>query len=403
VSSADVVIVGAGTIGGWAAVMAREDGAGRVVVLDAGLAGRGASQRAAGMVRTQGGTPTAVDLGRFSVEFYRDQHRRYGIDSDFRELGYLILAITDEEVRAARERVAMQRDRGVDARWVSPSEAATLMPLLDRERVLGATYCAQDGAIDPQRNVAAYLVAMRAKGAELYERTPVTGLRVQGGRVTGVQTAHAAIATDRVILAGGVGQPALTGMVGRPVPVGGARHHVFVTSPSRSLAQRPMAMGFDVAAGIYWRREEEGLLFGVSDPEELPGEARAIDPEAQHRARGRLGELLPASRGLGLRKAWAATIDYTPDHLPILGPARGHDGEPIEGLTIASAGGHGMMWGPGVARVAVDLALHGATVVTDVSFLGADRFDADGRSRLPADPIALPFPDAVGTQPRSRT
>jgi sarcosine oxidase, subunit beta len=161
------------------------------------------------------------------------------------------------------------------------------------------------------------------------------------------------------------------------------------------VSQRPMAMGFDVAAGVYWREEEEGLLFGMSDPDESPGEARSIDPAAQHRARGRLGELVPASRGLGLRKAWAATIDYTPDHLPILGPALGHTGEPIEGLTLASAAGHGMMWGPGVARVAVDLALHGATLVTDVSFLGADRFDADGRSRLAADPIALPFPDAV--------
>jgi sarcosine oxidase, subunit beta len=394
-SSADLVIVGAGTVGGWAAVMAREDGAGRVVVLDAGLAGQGASTRAAGMVRTQGGTPTAVDLGRFSAEFYRDQHRRYGIDSDFRQLGYLIFANTDEEVQAGRERVAMQRDHGIDARWVSPSEAARLMPLLDRHRILGATYCAEDGAIDPPRNVAAYLVAMRAKGAELYERCSVTGLRVQGGRVTGVQTAGSVIATDRVILAGGVGQPALTAMVGRPVPVGGARHHVFVTSPARAVSQRPMAMGFDVAAGVYWREEEDGLLFGMSDPDESPGEARSIDPAAQHRARGRLGELVPASRGLGLRKAWAATIDYTPDHLPILGPALGHEGEPIEGLTLASAAGHGMMWGPGVARVAVDLSLHGATLVTDVSFLGADRFDADGRSRLAADPIALPFPDAV--------
>jgi sarcosine oxidase subunit beta len=57
-----------------------------------------------------------------------------------------------------------------------------------------------------------------------------------------------------------------------------------------------------------------------------------------------------------------------------------------------------MMWGPGVARVAVDLALHGATLVTDVSFLGADRFDADGRSRLAADPIALPFPESVASE-----
>jgi sarcosine oxidase, subunit beta len=394
-SSAELVIVGAGAIGGWAAVMAREDGAGRVVAVDAGVAGHGASTRAAGMVRTQGGTPTAVDLGRFSVEFYREQRRHYGIDSDFRELGYLILAVTEDEVRAAHERVAMQRERGLAARWVSPSEAAELLELLDPDQILGATYCPQDGAIDPSRNVAAYLVAMRARGAELVERAQVTGLRIQGGRVTGVQIGDRVIATERVILAGGVGQRALVGLVGPPLPVGGARHHVFLTSPARVLAGRPMAMGFDVAAGLYWRQEEDGLLFGISDPDEAPGEARSIDPRAQRRARKRLGELVPASRGLGLRKAWAATIDYTPDHLPILGPGLRADGEPIEGLTIASAGGHGMMWGPGVARVAVDLSLHGATVVTDVSFLGADRFDAAGRSRLPADPIALPFPDAV--------
>jgi glycine/D-amino acid oxidase-like deaminating enzyme len=394
-SSAELVIVGAGTIGGWAAVMAREDGAGRVVAVDAGIAGAGASTRAAGMVRMQGGTPTAVDLGRFSVEFYREQRRRYGIDSAFRELGYLIFAVTEDDVRAAHERLAMQREHGLAARWVSPAEAVELLPLLDPTQILGATYCAEDGAIDPSRNVAAYLVAMRARGAELLERTPVTGLRIQGGRVTGVKVGDRVIATERVILAGGVGQRALAGLAGGPVPVGGARHHVFVTSPARVLGPRPMAMGFDVGAGLYWRQEEGGLLFGISDPEEVPGEARCIDPEAERRARRRLGELVPASRGLQLRKAWAATIDYTPDHLPVLGPGLGPGGEPIEGLTIASAGGHGMMWGPGVARVAVDLALHRATLVTDASLLGADRFDADGRSRLAADPIALPFPDAV--------
>ena len=51
-----------------------------------------------------------------------------------------------------------------------------------------------------------------------------------------------------------------------------------------------------------------------------------------------------------------------------------------------------MMWGPAVARVAADLAVHGRTELIDVTELGLERFDADGRSRLAADPIALPFP-----------
>jgi hypothetical protein len=43
----------------------------------------------------------------------------------------------------------------------------------------------------------------------------------------------------------------------------------------------------------------------------------------------------------------------------------------------------------------VDLALHGATAVTDVWSLGLGRLDATGRSSLPANPIALPFPAAI--------
>jgi sarcosine oxidase, subunit beta len=52
-----------------------------------------------------------------------------------------------------------------------------------------------------------------------------------------------------------------------------------------------------------------------------------------------------------------------------------------------------MMWGPGVSRAAADLALTGHTDLVDAGQLGLDRFDADGRSRLDPDPIALPFPE----------
>jgi sarcosine oxidase subunit beta len=50
------------------------------------------------------------------------------------------------------------------------------------------------------------------------------------------------------------------------------------------------------------------------------------------------------------------------------------------------------MWGPGVARVAADLAVHGATSIIDVTDLGLDRFDEHGRSRLAPDAVALPYP-----------
>jgi sarcosine oxidase subunit beta len=185
-------------------------------------------------------------------------------------------------------------------------------------------------------------------------------------------------------------------LCGLRIPSGAARHTVAVLEPHEAFAIERQPMVFDIGAGLYWRLEEGGLLFGWSDPDEQPGEARAIDLAAYERYRARLAEFVPITRDLGLRKIWAATIDYTPDHLPILGPAMRHDGSLIDGAWVAAAAGHGMMWGPGAARVAADLALRGRTELIDVTDLGLDRFDAQGRSRLDPDPIALPYPRVAG-------
>lgn len=388
-SDADLVVVGAGTIGGWASFFAASElGASRVVVLEAGLAGQGATSRAAGMVRAQGGSEHAVRLGMWSIDFYS---RRQSFDSGFRRLGYLLVARDEGQVAEAHERIEMQQRVGLEVRWASAEEAASLCPGLCADSILGASFAPGDGAIDPPRNVRAYSLAMQAAGVELHERKACSELVVEGGRVVGVKAGGESISCSRVLLTGGPSLRASGRSLGLTIPVGGARHQVAVTSPNPELG-RELPMGFDVGLGLYWREEEGGLLFGMSDPNERPGEAREVNWEYMERMQGELAVLLPASRGLGLRKAWAATIDYTPDHLPILGPALDADRSPIAGTTVAAAGGHGMMWGPAVARAAAELALTGATDVVDVSDLGLDRFDEHGHSRLAPDAIALPFP-----------
>src|SRR5688572_20883258 len=158
---ADVVVVGGGTIGGWASWFARRNGAKRVVVLERDVVGQGASSRAAGVVRAQGGTPATVALGRWSIDFYTRQRELLGTDSGFRELGYLLLAVTSKDEREGRERVAMQRAAGLDARWLGAEEAAELNPTLARQGHRGASYVATDGHIDPPRNVRAYSLAIQ--------------------------------------------------------------------------------------------------------------------------------------------------------------------------------------------------------------------------------------------------
>jgi sarcosine oxidase subunit beta len=383
--TADAVVVGGGTVGAWCAYFLRKAGLGAVVLIEKGLLGQGSSSRAAGVVRVQGGTPEAVRLGQWSRAFYLGQRDEIGTDSGFVQQGYLLPAFSEPEVAAAHARIEMQRSLGLPARWLASGDVDAINPTLAPGATLGASYCDEDGYITPPRNVAAYTSALVASGVTVAEGTRFTGLD-GGGRT--VRTSRGAIEAGRVILAGGPQLAAVGALAGITIPAGGVRHHVAVTEEHPAFADTPMV--FDVPSGLYWRPEEGGLLFGMSDPDEPPGENRLVDFGYLAQMRSKLAALVPLAGGLGIRRAWAATIDFTPDHLPIIGPAPGYPA-----VFVASAGGAGMMWGPAVGRAAADLALTGTTNVVDTTDLGLDRFDASGRSRLAADPIALPFPEKL--------
>ena len=362
--------------------------------------GGGASSRAAGMVRAQGGTPDTVRLGAWSIDWYRGQDARYGTDSGFQGRGYVILAVTAADERAAHERIAMQRATGLDARWVDADEVRALIPAMGATGFRGGSYVATDGWVDPPRNVRAYSLAMQQRGVEVRERTAFVGSAHPCRRsrtARGHRGAHhrGTIATSRVLLTGGPAMQAVATAAGARAWVGYARHQVVVTEASPDLHADTTAMAFDIGAGIYWRPEEGGLLWGMSNPDEEPGPGRSIDWPYLRRMERRLHRLVPVTRTLGIKKAWAATIEYTPDHFPLTGPLVLRDGTEVAGASIASACGHGMMWGPAVSRIAVDLALGGTTgVVEAAEAFRMDRFDEHG---IPpsVDPVALPFPVQV--------
>jgi sarcosine oxidase, subunit beta len=386
IETAEAVVVGGGTVGAWCAYFLRRAGLARVVLIEKGILGQGASSRAAGVVRMQGGTPEAVRLGQWSRRFYLGQRDEIGTDSGFTEQGYLLPCFTAAEVAAAHERLAMQSALGVPVRWLDPGEVDAANPTLAPGQTLGGTFCAQDGFITPPRNVTAYTVALIRSGVEIRERVAFGGLIAEGT----VETSQGQISAGLVVLTGGPKLAAVGALAGLRIPAGGARHQVAVTERHPDLDPARVPMVFDLAAGLYWRPEEGGLLFGMSNPDEPPGENREVDEGYLAKMRARLAALVPVTARLGLRRVWAATIDYTPDHLPIIGLAPG-----LDRVTVASAGGAGMMWGPGVARAAADVALTGSSDVLDVSPLGLDRFDEAGHSRLATDPIALPFPERI--------
>ncbi len=401
-TSADVVVVGGGTVGAWTAVLLAERGIRNVVLLEALTLGDGASSRAAGMVRAQGGTEAPIVLGMRTQEFYAASGDRFPLDCGFVAQGYLMPCFSEAEVAQAHDRIALQQSLGLEVEWWSGSDIDDRNTGIAPGATLGASYAPGDGYIDAPRNVLAYTAALTAHGVDVRERCKFTGLRTSGGRVVGVDTSAGPIDTEHVVLTGGPKLGKVGETAGGRIPAGGARHQVVVTAPVTAFDVHEVPMVFDLMSGIYWRPGEAGgLLWGMSNPDEAPGVAADFDEVYYQKARDRIEELLPGLKGLGLRRTWAATIDYTPDHLPILGPLLTDDG-PVDGTVVASPAGHGMMWGPAVAEVAADLTMTGRCDWLDLTDLGLDRFDADGNSRLEPEPISLPFPESVADERISR-
>ena len=282
VDSADAVVVGGGTVGAWCAYFLRASGVGRVVLLEKDRLGQGASSRAAGIVRTQGGTAWAVQLGEWSRRFYLGQAELLGIDSGFTPQGYVLPCFTPAEVTAAHERMAMQNSLGLDVRWLEPDEFDRMNPAMAPGLTLGATYCAEDGYLHPPRNVTAYAHALAVSGVRVLEHTSFTALDVTAGAVTGVQTSEgrdrrAAGRADRRARARRGRQAGRHDHPGRRGPAPGGGHRAAPRPGSRQAAHALRPRGRPVlAAG--------GRRHAVRHVE--PGRAARRGPLRGHRVPG---------------------------------------------------------------------------------------------------------------------
>ena len=219
-----------------------------------------------------GRDPGTVALGRWSIDFYNGQQAAYGTDSGFRELGYLILAVTDEDERAGRERVAMQRANGLDVSWLDAAR-----PRDGGHAVAGRSSRQLRRGRRRDRSAAerARLLAGDAGGRRRAARTDRLHRAAHGAearrrpRVVAVETDAGTIETDRVLLTGG---PSCARSGGSRACASRPARRVTRSRPraARGLRGRAMPMVFDIGAGLYWRLEEGGLLFGWSNPDETP-------------------------------------------------------------------------------------------------------------------------------------
>lgn len=391
---ADVAVVGGGVAGLASAREIARRGLSVVVVEEGGRAGAGASGAAAGMLAPQAEADCADDLFHLlsaSRDMYPDFAARLaeetGVDVELDTTGTLYVALSEEDEAETDRRFAWQRAAGLAVERLTAEEARRAEPQLS-PRVRSALRFPRDWQVENRKLVAALAASCEKYGATLLTSTRVEGVRVAGGRVTGLDTSRGILSAGAVVLAAG----SRTSQV--PLRVnenGGGRartqsHEHPRVSPvhGQILCFQQQAMNPLVRHVVYSprgyvvpRRDGRLLAGSTSDPSLLEplvtaGGILEIASSAV--------EIAPGVASLRFSEAWAGLRPLSEDGLPVVG-----ESTEVAGLFYATGYyRNGILLAPAAGEMVADLV---CGIESELAALAAAPFSP---SRFPLALAAAP-------------
>ena len=371
-NTADIVIVGGGVMGASAAYHLAKRGMKNILLLEKEeFFGTGATGRCAGGVRYQFSTEINVRLSLASLPMIECFREEIGQDVNYRQCGYLLIATNEKDEANFKRNVEMQNRLGVQTELLSGDEVRARLPLMKFEDAIVATFHQKDGLVDPNGVIAGYIRAAQKLGVKALTHTEVTGIDVQGDEVEAVETAQGRIQTRLILNAAGPWAGLIGEMAGVQIPIVPVRRQMFTTNTLKEIPE-DFPFVIDFAQSLYFHREGDGLLIGMSNQNEKPGFDQSVDEEFElenfEAAMARLPLLEQASRA----SHWAGLYEVTPDAHPIFG------GSHVKGFSIcAGFSGHGFMHGPVAGKLMSEYILDGEFSTLDVSTLDLKRFEEE--------------------------
>ncbi|MEI6361002.1 MAG: FAD-binding oxidoreductase [Actinomycetes bacterium] len=371
--SAGVVVIGGGVMGASIAFHLAEAGVRDVLLVEKGQLAGGSTSKAAGGVRAQFSDPVNIALGMRGLDAFEDFPNRPGQEIDLHQPGYLFVLTDPEQVAVYERSVALQNAMGVPSRMLTPADAAALSPGIDTTDVLAAAFHARDGYCSPESVVLGYASGARRHGATVRTNVCVTGITVEDGQITAVETDHGTVRTHAVVCAAGAWSKEVGEMAGVPLPVLPLRRQILITEPlpAELLATLPdtMPMTIDAATTFYLHREGPAVLLGMSYQEEEPGFSEQYSEAWLPDLMEAIERRCPALLDVGIAHKWVGFYEVTPDHNALIGESA----HVSRFLYATGFSGHGFLQGPAVGEVIRDLYLHCEPVV-DVAPFNAERF-----------------------------
>jgi len=366
--TADVVVIGGGSIGCSTAYNLARLGFKNIAVLEKGYICRGSTGRCAAGIRQQWGTEMNCLLSRYSIKQFEvmNEALEYDGDVEFRQNGYLMVSYSEEEEKMLNSNLSLQKKLGIPVQILTLDDLKEIVPALNTERVVASSICMEDGQANPFKVTDAYFQAAKRMGVQFHTYTEVTGFRRQGRKISAVLTDKGEIATSTVVNATGPYAKFISQMLGHDLPVEPERHQIVVTEPLEPFLQ-PLVVNF--FHKTYCQQVFNGsVLTGYGDPGERKGINYSCSWEFARQICIKITEQLPIMKNAKIIRQWAGHYGISPDGQPVLGTI-----PEVDGYYLALGCGRGFMLSPMIGEL-IAQCVAGLQTTLAIDILSVDRF-----------------------------
>ncbi|XP_077988921.1 dimethylglycine dehydrogenase, mitochondrial-like [Glandiceps talaboti] len=370
--TADTLIIGGGCVGVSTAYHLAKAGMKDVVLLEKSELTAGSTWHAAGLAAYFHPGINVRNIHYYSIKLFEQLEEETGQQIGFHNPGSIRLAVTPQRVDEFKYQMQRAGWNKAPQRLMEPDEIAKLHPLLNMDGILLGLYNPGDGHIDPYSLTQAYAIGARKYGAEIYQNSPVTGLKQTSDGKWEVDTQHGTIKANRVINASGFWAQEVGRMMGVELPLIPVHHQYVITStiPEVKALEKELPVIRDLEGSYYLRQERTGLLIGPYESGEKmklqdswvaegvpPGFGKELFESDLDRIDENLAaamEMVPVLKTADIQSVVCGPITYTPDILPMVGPYQG-----LHNYWCLVGFGYGIIHSGGVGKYITDWIMDG--------------------------------------------
>jgi heterotetrameric sarcosine oxidase gamma subunit len=330
-SKAEVVVIGGGIIGVSTLYHLAKKGVGSAVLLERKTIASGTTWHAAGIVGQLRESSGQTELSRYTARLFTELEVETGQATGYKQNGTLHVALSDLRMEQLRRNHDHAGRMGIESHLLDPDQVSERYSHLRMDDVVGGFFVPSNGQVNPLDVTQAMAKGARARGAQVLEHTAATRIVTRNGRVCGVETDRGVIATEKVLLAGGMWTSRFAAAHGVTVPLHATEHFYIVTEPLAGLSRH--VPGLIVAEERIYSKEDAGKLLiggfeakgkawgreGIPESfefDELPFDMEHVSPMLE-RAFARF----PFLETTGIHTFFNGPESFTPDGRPYLGPA----------------------------------------------------------------------------------